>query len=53
MNLEELFLVAAIQPGDDFLAVGMFDFNVAEDVSATRGILKGLKRERPWRGVTV
>lgn len=35
--------------GADFLAVGMFDFNVVEDVKIAREVLKQVKRERPWR----
>ena len=35
--------------GADFLAVGMFDFNVEEDVKIAREVLKKVKRQRPWR----
>ena len=36
--------------GVDFITVGMFDFNVAEDAVITRAILSDeLSRERPWR----
>lgn len=38
----------AFENGADFLAVGMFDFNVAEDVQLAGGVLKEIKRERPW-----
>jgi hypothetical protein len=40
----------AFENGADFAAVGMFDFEVAEDVQALRLTLDGLQRERPWRG---
>lgn len=45
----------AFENGVDFIAVGMFDFNVIEDSLVTNGILKNIdkgiiKRERPWRG---
>jgi hypothetical protein len=40
----------AMRMGADFLAVGMFDFQVHEDANVMRGLLaKGLARERPWR----
>ncbi len=40
----------AFEGGADFLCVGMFDFQVREDVALTKRILSGdLKRERPWR----
>jgi hypothetical protein len=38
----------AFENGADFLAVGMFDFNIAEDVRVVREILKDMKRPRPW-----
>jgi hypothetical protein len=39
----------AFENGADFVAVGMFDFEVNEDVKAIRQTLDGLQRERPWR----
>ena len=41
----------ALRMGADFLAVGMFDFQVKEDASVMRGLLASdLERERPWQG---
>jgi len=41
----------ALKNGADFICVGMFDFQVAEDVQIFKGLLaRGIKRERPWRG---
>ncbi len=40
----------AFQNGADFALVGMFDYEIAEDVKITQKILAGLKpRTRPWR----
>ena len=40
----------ALRMGADFLAVGMFDFQIMEDARIMRGLLAGdLKRERPWQ----
>lgn len=40
----------AFKMGADFLNVGMFDFQVAEDAALARGILTGgIQRERPWK----
>jgi len=40
----------ALQGGADFLCVGMFDFQVAQDVKIVQGLFKrGIQRERPWR----
>ena len=40
----------AFENGADFLCVGMFDFQVREDVMVARGILSdGPRRQRPWR----
>jgi hypothetical protein len=41
----------AFENGADFLAVGMFDFEVAEDVQIAKDVLTEVQqRERPWRG---
>ena len=41
----------ALQNGADFLCVGMFDFQVKEDVQIIKGLFaRGIKRQRPWLG---
>jgi len=41
----------ALTNGADFMCVGMFDFQVAEDVKILKGqFARGIKRQRPWRG---
>ena len=39
----------AFRMGADFLNIGMFDFQIAEDVSTVSELLtQGIQRERPW-----
>ena len=40
----------AFDSGADFVLLGMFDWQVAEDVEITREVLANLNRKRPWRG---
>jgi len=40
----------AFENGADFTCVGMFDFQVLEDVIIARKTLANLHRTRPWRG---
>ena len=39
----------AFENGADFILVGMFDWQIAEDVQITKQVLTGLQRLRPWR----
>jgi hypothetical protein len=40
----------AFEGGADFILVGMFDWQIAEDVQMTKQVLGNLRRLRPWRG---
>lgn len=39
----------AFDNGADFICVGMFDFQVVEDVRTAMDILSSVNRQRPWR----
>lgn len=40
----------AFQNGADFICVGMYDFQIVDDVNLASGLLaKGFERRRPWR----
>jgi len=39
----------AFENGADFILVGMFDWQIAEDVQITKQVLGNLQRLRPWR----
>lgn len=39
----------AFESGADFILVGMFDWQIEEDVRITREVLANLTRTRPWR----
>jgi hypothetical protein len=39
----------AFENGADFICVGMFDFQIVDDVNTATGILSDIKhRQRPW-----
>ena len=49
-TLEKEGFELAFRMGADFLNIGMFDFQVAQDAAMVKQILSGgLERERPWR----
>ncbi len=40
----------AFESGADFICVGMYDFQIIEDVNIAMDVLNGgLQRQRPWR----
>jgi len=45
----EVGLKYAFDGGADFVCLGMFDFQVAEDVAVAKKVLANAKRQRPWR----
>jgi hypothetical protein len=42
----------AFEGGADFILVGMFDWQIEEDVQITKQVLGNLRRLRPWQGAT-
>lgn len=40
----------AFENGADFILVGMFDWQIAQNVEVTKQVLGNLRRLRPWRG---
>ena len=51
--MQDVTDMAGLQPGAraDFAAVGMFDFQIAEDVAVANAVLKTTQnRDRKWFG---
>ena len=40
----------AFENGADFICVGMFDFQIVNDVNICLDVLSKVNRTRPWRG---
>ena len=40
----------AFDNGADFICVGMYDFQIVDDVNTALDCLAGVIRSRPWRG---
>jgi len=40
----------AFDNGADFICVGMYDFQIVEDVNIALNVLANVNRTRPWRG---
>lgn len=40
----------AFENGADFILVGMFDWQVVENVQTVKTVLRDVERQRPWRG---
>lgn len=40
----------AFNNGADFIVVGMYDFQIVDDVNIALDSLSNVKRSRPWRG---
>ncbi len=50
-KVDLLHILKAFEKGADFICVGMFDFQVVEDVNTTIDVLDNLKgRTRQWYG---
>jgi hypothetical protein len=43
----------AFEGGADFILVGMFDWQIEEDIRITKAVMNGLQRTRPWRSPAV
>jgi hypothetical protein len=40
----------AFNNGADFICVGMYDFQIVDDVNLVLDTLRNVNRSRPWRG---